>query len=103
MVELLAAPERFRDQHVRVIGYATLEFEGSAVYLHEEDYRQAITRNAIWLDVQPSESTRLARPGYAIVEGRYVPDRHGHMGLFSATLTQVDRLSPWPGRQLATP
>jgi hypothetical protein len=99
IIELLAAPERFRGQVVRLIGFVTLESEGTAVYLHEEDYIRTIPRNAVWLDVARSDPPRLASPAYAIVEGRFDPDRQGHMGMFSGSLTTVSRITPWPGRQ----
>jgi hypothetical protein len=99
IIELLASPERFRGQLVRLIGFVTLESEGTAVYLHEEDYMRTITRNAVWLDVARSDSPRLARPAYAIIEGQFDPARQGHMGMFSGTLTRVSRITPWPGRQ----
>ena len=101
IVELLGGPERFRGQRVRLIGFVSLEFEGKAVYLHEEDYVRAIMRNALWLEVAGNGPAALAKPGYAIIEGRYEPDSHGHMSMFSGALTQVTRMSPWPGRQTA--
>jgi hypothetical protein len=82
-----------------LIGFVTLESEGTAVYLHEEDYIRTITRNAVWLDVARGDPPRLASPGFAIVEGQFEPDRAGHMGMFSGTLTRVSRITPWPGRQ----
>jgi hypothetical protein len=99
IVELIAAPERFRSRRVRLIGYVVLEFEGTAVYLHEEDYTRAIMRNALWLDVSRGGSPPLSQPAYAIVEARFEPDRHGHMDLFAGALSEISRISPWPGRQ----
>lgn len=69
------------------------------MYLHEEDYVRGLTRNALWLDVAGREPPRLAKPGYAIIEGRHDPDSHGHMWMFSGALTQITRIEPWPGRQ----
>lgn len=103
LIELIAAPERFRNRRVRLIGYVVLEFEGTAVYLHEEDYTRAIMRNALWLDVSPSGAAPRSQPGYAVVEARFEPDRHGHMGLFAGALAEVSRTSPWPGRQPSSP
>jgi hypothetical protein len=103
IVELIAAPERFRSRWVRLIGYVVLEFEGTAVYLHEEDYTRAIMRNALWLDVSRSGPPPLSRPGYAIVEARFEPDRHGHMDLFAGALAEIGRISAWPGRQQSPP
>jgi hypothetical protein len=101
LIELISSPERFRGLWVRVIGYVVLEFEGNAVYLHEEDFVHGIMRNALWLEVDSNGPPTLARPGYAIVEGRFAADVHGHMGLFSGALTEIRRISPWAGRQAA--
>jgi hypothetical protein len=99
LIELISSPERYRDRWVRIIGFVVLEFEGNAVYLHEEDFVHGITRNAIWLDVESSGAPQLTRPGYAIVEGRFSADAHGHMGLFSGALTRIGRISPWAARR----
>jgi hypothetical protein len=101
LIELISSPERFRGLWVRVIGYVVLEFEGNAVYMHEEDFVHGIMRNALWLEVSSNGPPTLARPGYAIVEGRFAADVHGHMGLFSGALTELRRISPWVGRQAA--
>lgn len=101
LIELISSPERFRGRWVRIIGYVVLEFEGNAVYLHEEDFVHGIVRNALWLEVDSSGPPPLTRPGYAIVEGRFAADMHGHMGLFSGALTEIRRVSPWAGRQAA--
>jgi hypothetical protein len=99
IVELIATPERFRNQLVRLVGYASVEFEGRAVYLHREDYSQAITRNGLWLDLPEREYPGFERPRYAIVEGRFDPTGHGHLNLFSGTIASVNRLVAWPGRE----
>jgi hypothetical protein len=97
LLELIATPERFKGRWVRLMGFAVLEFEGNAVYLHEEDYLHSLTRNAVWLDLKGSAVAQPNGPAYAIVEGRFDPDVHGHLDLFAAGLVQVQRLSPWAG------
>ena len=98
LIELISSPERFRGLWVRVIGYVVLEFEGNAIYLHEEDFTHSIMRNALWLEVGSNGTPTPERPGYAIVEGRFAADAHGHMGLFAGALTEIKRISPWAGR-----
>ena len=98
MIELIAAPERFRHRWVRLMGFAALEFEGNAVYLHQEDYDHSMTRNALWLDTRGAKRTQAGGPGYSIVEGQFEPDLHGHMDLFAGGLSPVQRLTAWPGR-----
>jgi hypothetical protein len=75
LIELIANPERYRGRWVRVIGYAVMEFEGTAIFIHEEDYSRAILRNGLWLDVDLSGPFAFPGPGYAIVEARFDPDQ----------------------------
>jgi hypothetical protein len=98
LIELISSPERYRDRWVRVIGFVVLEFEGNAVYLHEEDFVHGITRNALWLRMESSGARPPTRSGYAIVEGRFASDEHGHMDLFSGALTKIGRIGPLPAR-----
>ncbi len=41
---------------VRVIGFVRIDFEGNAVYLHEEDDKYAISDNALWLSLPNTKS-----------------------------------------------
>jgi hypothetical protein len=103
LIELIGSPERFRGRWVRVIGYVVLEFEGTAIFLHEEDYARGLVRNGLWLDVDRNSTSPLSRPGYAIVEAQFAPEQHGHMSLFSGGLTRVGRLEAWAGRPNSPP
>jgi len=47
MINLIATPEKYQDKKVMVDGYINIEFEGTALYLHEEDYKNGITKNSI--------------------------------------------------------
>ncbi len=97
LVELIATPATFAHKRVRVMGFVSLEFEGDAIYLHREDWQHALMRNGIWLDVSGLDGgSRLrTRAGYAIVEGTFDPQKHGHMALFSGSIDNVTRLDAW--------
>ena len=71
LINLIATPKDFDGKRVRVIGFARLEFEGNAIYLHREDYLQGITKNGLWLDVENAskKSATEANNRYVIVEG----------------------------------
>ena len=93
LVQLLAAPERFHNKRVQVIGYLQLRFEGDAIYLHKEDCDHGITKNGVWINIP--ERWAKTPDGYAIVEAVVDSNQHGHMGLFQASLkdvTRVDRI-----------
>jgi hypothetical protein len=97
LITLIANPERYEGKVVRVIGFVQLEFEGNAIYVHEEDFRRAITDNALWLDV-PRGFRGYEAGSYAIVEGTFTAKDRGHMGMFSGDIKNVTRLEPWLGR-----
>ena len=98
MVQLLAQPEAFHGARVQLVGFVSIEREGTAVYLHKEDFLQGITPNAVWLDLEGALVTLPQKSGYAIVEGRFNPTQRGHMGLFAGGIGQIDRLTPMPSR-----
>lgn len=98
IVELLANPLRYDGKQVQVIGFLRLEFEGDAIYLHREDYQYAISKNALWVD-RPKDlsgkQTTAVDKKYVICEGTFSAREHGHMGMFSGTLTHITRLESW--------
>ena len=89
-IQLLATPERFDGQLVRVIGYVHFEFEGNAVYLHREDFVHGISKNGLWVTAAPTFNDT-----YAILEGRFNAQKTGHMGLFGGSIVDVRRLDRW--------
>jgi hypothetical protein len=95
LVQLIANPAAWHDRYVRVIGFLNLEFEGDALYLHEDDWKHVVSRNAIWVDMHTATAACTAERGYVIMEGVFDGTSYGHMGLFSGTLTKIDRCVPW--------
>ncbi|MDR7272968.1 hypothetical protein J2X20_005653 [Pelomonas saccharophila] len=97
LISLIATPREFDGKQVRVIGFARLEFEGNAIYLHREDYLQGITKNGLWLDVErlPKKSAASANNQYVIVEGVFSMTDKGHLGLWSGSIQKVTRMDPW--------
>lgn len=94
LINLIATPREFDGKLVRVRGFARLEFEGTAIYLHREDYLQGITKNGLWLDVEPDAKNRAARANnrYVIVEGVFSMANRGHLGLWSGSINNVARM-----------
>jgi hypothetical protein len=103
LIRLIANPERYHGKKVRVIGFARLQFEGSGVYVHEDDYRHGITRNGLWLGSfasrqgrQPTDPISIkGNDKYAIVEGTFDMNNHGHRGMWSGAITNVTRFQLW--------
>jgi hypothetical protein len=98
LVRLIGQPEAFRGERVQVIGFVSIEREGTAIYLHKEDFLQGIAPNGIWLDLERAKVPTPRQSGYAIVEGRFDPTVHGHLGLFPGGIYEIDRVTPLPSR-----
>ena len=50
MIQLIATPERFEGKMVSVVGFLGIDPEEARLYVSEEDYRQYIPGNGVWLD-----------------------------------------------------
>lgn len=97
MIQLIADPQRFDGQTIRVIGFLRLEFEGNAVYLHREDFERSILQNGIWIELTESQQKSSAKlnNGYVLVEGTFNSSEKGHLGIWPGSLQRVSRLSNW--------
>lgn len=96
MIQLIAAPEKYNEKTIRVIGYMHLEFEGNALYLHREDFVRAIGRNSIWIDLTESQTKPSSNlnDSYVVVEGIFSSTRKGHFGAWPGSL-QISKISSW--------
>jgi len=96
LITLIASPKDYAGKAVRVIGYIHLEFEGDAIYLRKEDYERGLTKNGLWLDApnKISEKMQKMTDRYVLIEGVFNPENHGHMGLWSGAISEINRASP---------
>lgn len=101
LIKLFANPELYNQQVVRVQGFLELEFEGTALYLHREDWEQMLTRNALWLDVRAEiwERKFELTERYVQVTGVFQSDFRGHMDLFGGAITQIQDIRTTPSRE----
>ena len=100
MYRLLAVPDQFHNCFVRTIGFVRLEFEGTAIYPHLEDVCRRVPRNGIWLDFFGSDRDAIEmdpefKGGYALVTGTFNAEHRGHFGLFSGSITKIERVQRW--------
>lgn len=95
LVQLIANPKEYDGKFVRVIGFVSVEFEGTAVYLHQEDYKYDITQNAIWLEMDFERNKKLDQR-YVLIEGTFDANHNGHRGLFNGSIKDIKRLQVWP-------
>jgi hypothetical protein len=104
IIRLIASPDDYAGKLVRVVGYLNVEFEGDAIYLHEEDFQRSLTTNALSIKAKPEmmrELKKLDRQ-YVILEGVFDPSDHGHMGLFSGAIENITRADSWAPTPTAT-
>jgi hypothetical protein len=96
LVTLIQSPEKFDNKAVRVVGLCTFEFEGKAIWISSEALENAITKNAVWLDIPLTDELRAQSRKIMLVEGVFSAERKGHLGLYSGTIEKVSRLASWP-------
>ena len=95
IIQLLARGVDYDGKMVRVVGFCWLEFEGDALYLHEEDFRQGINKNSLVLVLPESPIARKWRElngSYVIVEATFDPKDTGHFGGRSGALLNIRRM-----------
>ena len=94
VIQLIATPELFDGQEVRVIGFLRLEFEGEAVYLHREDFENSVAQNSVAIELSESQehAWRKLNNHYVIIEGRFSSVAKGHLGARSGSLQHITRL-----------
>lgn len=97
LVQLIANPEKFDGRLIRVIGFLRLEFEGNVLYLHREDYDNAILGDGIWVDETSEMNKQRAKlnMSYVLLEGIFSSRERGHMGMWSGTIKEVRRAQVW--------
>jgi len=94
IVQLIANPNEYHGKFVRVIGFASVEFEGNAVYLHRDDYEYDITKNGLWIDVDFRKQKKFDQR-YVLIEGTFNAERKGHHRLFSGAILDIKRIEVW--------
>jgi hypothetical protein len=105
LVQLIANPQNFDGKLIRVIGFLRLEFEGNVLYLHREDYENAIVGDGIWVEVTPEmkKQSKALNMHYVLLQGIFSSDERGHMGMWSGTIKKIRRAELWvPGNHSPT-
>lgn len=105
LVQLIANPEKFDGKTIRVIGFLRLEFEGDVLYLHREDYENAILGNGIWVDTtaEMTKQKKALNMHYVLLEGTFSANDRGHMGMWSGTTKKICRAMVGPFGDSARP
>ena len=88
IIQVLAHPVKFHGKTIIVQGYATIEFEGTAVYLNELDAKNGLTMNGVWLQT-PVEPFAESHQRYVLVKGTFNANNRGHFGMYSGTIEKI--------------
>ncbi|MBQ8796755.1 MAG: hypothetical protein IJZ56_00995 [Oscillospiraceae bacterium] len=98
MIQLIATPEKYDGEFVRVIGVGNLEFEGNYIALSKEDIEYHVG-NQIWIELGdkaiPYEEAAQYNGEYVLVEGIFDKNDTGHGGMFHGTITDISRYELW--------
>ncbi|NMH26508.1 hypothetical protein [Flavobacterium silvaticum] len=96
MIRLIANPEEYHGKEIRVQGYLNLQFEGDAIYLHEDDYKNAIFKNSFWVEFSNEVLTQNPTDGinnqYVTIVGTFDMNSRGHMGVFAGTIKNITEI-----------
>ncbi len=98
MIQLIATPEKYDGQLVRVIGVGNLEFEGNYISLSKEDLKYHVG-NSIWIELGERaisyEEAQKYNGEYVIIEGIFDKDDCGHMDMFCGSIKNISRYDLW--------
>jgi len=101
LINLIATPEQYDGKLVRVTGVAKVEFENSGLYLSRDDYKNAITKNAVCLTLDEKllgttyENLKKSNGKYVLVEGIFNSKKKGHFDRYSGTIDNITRYELW--------
>lgn len=99
MIQLISNPDKYHNKHIRLVAFLNIEFEGNALYLHQEDYKNDIYSNGIWLSVNEENKTLIKKNDlnkrYVLIEGVFNKENKGHMGMWQGSLEKVTRIISW--------
>ena len=91
LTRVIANPDQYDGKVVRVTGFVKLEFEGNAIYVHQDDFERHVFKNALWIDVSPAMQKHQADldERYVLVEGVFNAQMKGHMGVFAGSIQRI--------------
>lgn len=94
MVQLIATPEKYHGELVRVIGVGNLAFESNCLSLSKDDLKYN-TGNYLWIELGKRaisyEEAVQYNGEYVIVEGIFDKDDTGHFGVYRGAIKNISR------------
>ena len=100
IIQLLAHPAHYHGKRIQVEGYLLVEFEGTAIYLSENDAQFLITENGFWvsftdntLGLSDQEIANRFHCKYVALDGVFDQDNNGHESLWQGAIRKVSGLT----------
>jgi len=97
IINLIATPQAFDNNKIRIFGVVNLEFEGNKICLDKASYEHWISKNCLWIDLNYKklktdfEHLKSYNGKYVLLEGTFKQNRYGHMGANSGSVLNVTR------------
>lgn len=97
MIELIANPDKFDGRLISVTGYLRVQFEGDALYLHQEDYLHGLTKNSLWIERSDEvvEQLESLDSNYIVIAGLFNAKNRGHMNMHSGSIRHIGKFGLW--------
>lgn len=98
LIRLIGSPRDYAGKLVRVVGYLHMQFEGNAIFLHQEDYERGVSMNGLSISAPPALVGELEKLSdtYVLIEGVFAPGRQGEFGQLSGGIVDINRVDSWP-------
>lgn len=98
MIQLIATPEKYDGELVRVKGVSSFDFEESSISLNKEDFKYRLG-NSIWIELGERaisyEEAYQYNGEYVIVEGIFDKDDRGHLDMHCGSIKNISRYELW--------
>ena len=97
VVRLIASPEKYDKKKIQVVGFLNLQFEGTAIYMNESDFKTGSQRNAFWVVFADSIESKIKKNNFyhrnrVLLEGTFDKNDLGHGSLFGGTIRNITRI-----------
>ena len=112
IIQLIANPAEYHEKKIRVKGVGDLSFEGTSVYLCEDNWYYLASKNSIWLSIDQEvidnnlwyyingeqisyQDAQKYNGKYVLIEGTFNMYSTGHRGGFSGGIYDVTRFDDY--------
>ncbi|HPA71606.1 MAG TPA: hypothetical protein PKY31_05015 [Spirochaetota bacterium] len=91
IIQLIANPALYHGKKVIVSGFLNIEFEGTAIYLHRDDCTFSQYSNGLWCSINETRYGKYNKR-YVVMEGVFNREMKGHLGLWSGSIENIERV-----------